>query len=73
MNTTFMAIRYFNMPINYSNILDISNYTFALIYNLEAIIKIIAIGKRYFYIYWNDYDFLVVIGTNVGIFFKIFS
>ena len=40
---------------------------FASIFTLEAIIKIIALGKIYFKDSWNIFDFVVVILTIVGI------
>lgn len=73
LNTIFMAIRYFNMPTNYSNILDIANYVFALIFNLECFMKITGLGKLYFQKYWNVFDFTVVIGTNIGLLFKLIN
>jgi len=36
---------------------------FIISFTLEAIIKIIALKKKYFKIYWNLYDFIVVLCT----------
>lgn len=43
-----MAIRYYNMPYTYSATLDVANYVFAFIFNIECIMKIIGLGKSYF-------------------------
>jgi hypothetical protein len=44
------------------------NYLFALIFTLEMIIKISALGFRtYIRDSWNKFDFLIVLGTNTGI------
>jgi hypothetical protein len=65
-----MAIRYFNMPFMYSNTLEITNIVFAMIFNIECIMKIIGLGKSYFTNNWNLFDFILVIGTNIGMLFK---
>lgn len=46
---------------------------FVIIFNIEAIMKITALGRIYFHAYGNIFDFLVVVGANTGIFFKIFT
>ena len=66
-----MAIKYHDMPEKLSEGLEIANYVFAFIFNLEMIFKMIGFSKFYFYSYWNLFDFLVVIGTDVGILFRV--
>lgn len=44
---------------------DIINYIFSSIFAIEAIIKIIALRKTYFYDGWNIFDFFIVILTFV--------
>jgi hypothetical protein len=70
-NTIAMAIRYFNMPDMYSNALEDANIVFAMIFNIECIMKIIGLGKSYFTNNWNLFDFIIVIGTNLALVFKI--
>lgn len=43
------------------------NYFFAFVFNVEAVMKLIALGKKYFKDYWNLFDLFVVLGTNIGI------
>ena len=58
----------------YELTLEIINYIFALIFNLEAIIKLIGYDIKYFTsTWWNVFDFVIVIGTDIGIFMKIFG
>lgn len=52
--------------------MNLLNFFFALIFIAEAIIKIIAYKKRYFYDRWNIFDFLIVIGTSVAILVEAF-
>ncbi len=40
---------------------------FAAIFTLEAVLKIIAYGRRYFLDGWNVFDFTIVVGTIAGI------
>ena len=41
------------------------NYIFSAIFTVEAIIKLAALGKKYFKETWNIFDFIVVVGTWV--------
>ena len=45
--------------------IEIINYIFSVIFTIEAIIKLIALKKKYFKEMWNIFDFIVVIGTWV--------
>jgi hypothetical protein len=49
------------------------NNVFAYIFLLEAIIKIIGFGRRYFMDNWNVFDFVIVIGSIVGIILERFT
>jgi len=74
-NTCAMAVAYFGMNDDFAFILDVANFLFAQIFNLECVFKLIALGSGYFYHLvgarvllnnWNVFDFVVVLGTNVG-------
>jgi hypothetical protein len=43
------------------NAFQIINYVFMVIFTLEAIFKLIAMGKLYFRDSWNVFDFVVVV------------
>jgi hypothetical protein len=43
------------------------NYIFAFIFTVEAVIKIIALSKTYFLDGWNVFDFVIVVGTLLGV------
>ena len=66
-NTIIMSMRYARMSDLYSNILENFNLAFAIIFNIEAIIKISAFGKSYFNYAWNKFDLSIVIGTDIGL------
>ena len=60
------------MPGWYELILEILNYIFAVIFNAEAILKILGFGHWYFTSnWWNVFDFVIVLGTNLGIIMRI--
>jgi voltage-gated sodium channel type IV alpha len=68
-----MALRFYQMNETFGMWLDISNYIFTLIYNLEAALKIFACGHNYFLNNWNKFDFFIVIVGDLSIFADIFD
>ena len=42
-----------------------------MIFNFECAVKLIANGKYYFWELWNKFDFVIVVGTDAGILFKL--
>ena len=67
LNTVALAIKWYNTPENVIEILEIVNYIFSGIFTIEAIMKLIALGGRYFNEGWNVFDFVIVIGTYIGV------
>lgn len=43
------------------------NYLFAVVFNVEMVLKLIGLGVQYFYSGWNVFDCIVVIGTDIGL------
>lgn len=54
------------MPKSIDLAVQIINYIFSVIFILEAIIKIVALGFEYFKDSWNIFDFLIVIATIIS-------
>jgi voltage-dependent calcium channel T type alpha-1G len=51
-------------------VLDVFNIAFTLIFLIEAIVRIVALGfKRYFQERWNQLDMFIVVLSIAGIFF----
>lgn len=74
-NTIAMAVAFFGMNDSFAFALDVVNFIFAQIFNLECVMKLVALGHGYFYHLigtrvmlnnWNLFDFVVVLGTNIG-------
>jgi hypothetical protein len=53
--------------------MEIINYIFAGVFILEAVLKIISFGKGYFFDGWNWFDFIIVVGTLISVFFTAFT
>ena len=54
------------MPVKYEQTLEILNYIFLVIFNLEAALKIIALNTYYFTVSrWNRFDFFIVIISDI--------
>lgn len=60
LNMVQMAALYEGAPESVTNTLDISNYVFAIVFLIEAILKFIGYGSTYFRNAWNKFDFFVV-------------
>ena len=64
-NTFILAFNWYMQPESYETPIDICNYTFMVIFTIEAIVKIIAQKCAYFKDNWNIFDFTVVVGTII--------
>ena len=69
LNTFFMAIKNNEMKQSLKDALDITNYCFAFLFNMELVLKLIGLGRTYFFEMWNNFDMFIVLATDVGIFF----
>jgi hypothetical protein len=67
-NTLLLLIQYYKQDENESYVLEIINLVFTAIFILEAIVKIVGLGKEYFKSVWNIFDFIVVLFSIVGMF-----
>jgi len=67
LNSSIMAVQHFTQTDGVTAFIDIANYLFALIFTIEAVLKLTALGRKYFNDSWNKFDFIIVIGTNTGI------
>ena len=59
---------YYGASEGYIQVLDICNIIFVVIFTMEAVLKLIGLGpKYYFYIDWNKFDFGVVVLSLVSL------
>jgi voltage-dependent calcium channel L type alpha-1D len=68
-NTVIMGMEYFGQSELYGNFLEAVNTVFAMVFTVEAVIKLSALKWKYFDDTWNKFDFAIVLGTNVGLIF----
>ena len=54
------------MPQTLELVLEISNFFFSFVFNVEAVIKITAFGSSYFKNNWNNFDFFIVLTTDIN-------
>jgi hypothetical protein len=62
-----LGLKWYNQSLEISAIAEKFNYAFTAIFTMEAIIKIFAFRSVYFKEGWNIFDFIIVIGTFIGI------
>ncbi len=66
MNSIVLAINWYSQPVYVDDILDLVNYTFAVIFAIEAIIKIVALGPlSYLREAGNLFDLFIVVSSIV--------
>jgi hypothetical protein len=70
-NTFVLAFSWYDQPNWVSVMTEVLNYIFCAIFTVEAAIKIGGLGKMYFKSSWNVFDFIIVVGTYIGIVMKI--
>ncbi|KAJ0412146.1 hypothetical protein ATCC90586_005759 [Pythium insidiosum] len=66
-NTILMGSQYFGQPTVMINVVGQVNEVFAVIFTLEAFLKILAYSSSYFWDAWNRFDFFVVMGTLLSV------
>ncbi|BFZ01527.1 hypothetical protein BsWGS_04567 [Bradybaena similaris] len=66
-NTFFMSLDHHDQPEFLTNLLDALNIVFAVIFSLESLFKIIGLGKYYFMVGWNIFDFVSAVISVVDV------
>jgi hypothetical protein len=61
------------MNIYFLDLLEFLNYVFAVIFNIEMIVKLISDGRKYFLNNWNLFDMFIVISADIGIFLEFYA
>lgn len=63
LNTVVLSIKWYDMASWVLLTTKYLNYIFSVVFTVEAIIKLIAMRRNYFKDSWNNFDFIVVVGT----------
>ena len=72
-NTICMGITRFGEPQFVTNTLELCNDIVSVVFITEALLKIIALEKRYFDDRWNLFDFVIVAATSVCQIMSLFA
>lgn len=67
LNTFMMGLSYFGEEDLYQAAIDYSNYFFTVVFTVEAIIKVVGLGRYYWKDSWNIFDCVIVVGSCFGI------
>lgn len=73
LNTIVMAIKHYRMSEGLEHYSEMANYVFTIVFNFEAVLKLIGMGKIYFMYTWNTFDLVIVIATDMGLIMKFFN
>ena len=61
LNTGLLATTHFDATKEFLDVTNVLNLIFTGIFTAEAILKIYALRKYYFYDGWNVFDFIIVV------------
>ena len=74
LNTLFLCLEYHNAPKTYKDVLSVANKIFVIIFTLEAVLKMGAVGWAcYWRVEWNKFDFIIVVFSLLSIYEGLFS
>ena len=69
-NTLVLSMRWFGQSDEMVMVLEFINFSFNILFTIEAIVKIIALKKGYFRDPWNNFDFTIVALTYIFLVLK---
>lgn len=68
LNTLVLCMDYYGSPETYNNVLNWLNNVFVIIFTIEAMLKLMGQGFRYyFHENWNRFDFTIVLLSLVSL------
>lgn len=73
LSTILMSLRYYTMTFKYQTNIEIGSGALTLVYNLEAVIKIMALEQEYFQDSWNRFDLFIVLTSDCAIIMDLFA
>lgn len=67
LNTIALTLVWIGINHNVAAQTEVAQTIFNIIFILEALLKLIAYQKSYFYVGWNVFDFIIVLGGVAGL------
>lgn len=71
LNSIVFATRHDGQSEEFSKVVFLINATFTILFLIEAVIKIVALGTHYFKDNWNKFDLLIVLLSMTGLILDI--
>lgn len=65
LNSMSLCFRHATMSDDFQIILWYMNVAFAVLFSFEATIKLVGLGRLFFTDRWNNFDIVIVVGTNI--------
>ena len=66
-NTVFLCVDYYHKGPELAKILDEANLVFVVVFTIEMVIKITALGFTYYWhVNWNKFDFIIVVMSLIA-------
>mmetsp|Transcript_35371 Transcript_35371/g.54134 ORF Transcript_35371/g.54134 Transcript_35371/m.54134 type:complete len:301 (+) Transcript_35371:3572-4474(+) len=72
-STLLISMEYYRMDETYYDRLRFTSSILTGVYNLEAVIKIVAYDTSYFSVMWNRFDFFIVIVADLSLLVDLFA
>lgn len=73
LNTLSMAMSHYKMDPVQAKYLREANAFFSIVFNIEMVLKLIALRKEYFYNSWNLLDMFIVLSADIGFLLQHFE
>lgn len=73
LNTFTLMLEHYAQSATWTLLLDGFNFGFTAIFTLEAVFKLLAMGRRYFSEGWNLFDFFIVLAALLGVVLETLS
>ncbi|KAE9028237.1 hypothetical protein PF005_g1940 [Phytophthora fragariae] len=72
-NAILMTAQYFGESTLQASVINVVNEIVAVVFTMEAVMKLTAFGWKYFKDRWNRFDFFVVLGTLLSAVVEMFT
>ncbi|XP_035207492.1 sodium channel protein PaFPC1-like [Stegodyphus dumicola] len=69
-NAVVLASESSEISETYQSFLELSNFICTIIFSVEIAVYLIAYGERYFFDWWNIFDFLIIVQCIISIILK---
>jgi hypothetical protein len=74
LNTLFLCLDFHGAPFGLAKTVEIGNIIFVSIFGIEAVLKLLGLGLRYYFLdTWNKFDFVIVLLSILAMDEDVFS